>query len=82
MIDSIAEDSSLSGTDAKRGDIIVAIDNEKVTGYSDLRRIMATHKAGDTVSLTLRRLEFDRSGRYITSDTTLTVTCTLQESNG
>lgn len=82
MIDSIAADSSLSGTDAKRGDIITAVDGETVAGYSDLRRIMATHKAGDTVTLTLRRLEFDRSGRYIKSDTTLTVTCTLQESTG
>ena len=82
MIDSIADDSSLSNTEAQRGDIITAIDGETVTGYSDLRRIMATHKAGDTVTLTLRRLEFDRSGRYIKSDKSFDITCTLQESNG
>jgi serine protease Do len=82
MIETIAEDSTLSGSGAKRGDIITAIDGETVKGYADLRTVMAKHKAGDTVTITPRRLEFDRSGRYITNDTTFEVSCVLQESRG
>jgi len=74
VISSIAENSSLADTSAQIGDLITAVDDVKVDGYGALRSELAKHKAGDTVKLSLLRM--DRTG----NTTTLTVTCTLRES--
>ncbi len=55
LISSIAEDSSLYGTDAKVGDLIVAIDDVAVEDYGDLRAQLAKHAIGDKVKLKLLR---------------------------
>jgi len=39
----------------KNGDVITAIDGGKVEGAGDLRRVLRSHKPGDTVNLSVRR---------------------------
>jgi serine protease Do len=45
----------------KNGDVIVAVDGEKMRGAGDLRRVLRNHHAGETVSVTVRRGEETRS---------------------
>lgn len=76
VIRSIETGSVLEGTKARVGDLITAVDGVKIRdGYSALRTEMAKHNAGDTVTLSLLRLD-SRTGQ----ETTFTVSCTLKES--
>ena len=75
VISKITGTSSLNGTDARVGDLITAIDGVKIDGYGTLRSELAKHKAGDTVTISLLRLD-SRTG----NETTFTVKCTLKES--
>ncbi len=74
LIASIGEGSSLKNTEARAGDLIVAVDDVDVADYGELRTELAKHKVGDKVTLTLLRSE-SRSGRV----TSFTVTVTLKE---
>ncbi len=74
LIASIGEGSSLEGTAAKAGDLIVAVDDVEVADYGELRSELAKHKVGDTVTLTLLRSE-SRTGRV----SSFTVTVKLKE---
>ncbi len=75
VIRSIETGSVLSDTRARIGDLITAVNGVKINGYSELRAEMAKHKAGDTVTLSLLRLD-SRTGEQTKFD----VTCTLKES--
>jgi len=60
--DSSAETAGMRGTRRIRGDIIfgdiiLAVDEHKVSSYDDLRNVMDRYKVGDTVSLTIERDE-------------------------
>lgn len=77
QIQSITSGSSLEGTEAQAGDIITHVDDVRVTDYAELRAQLAAHNVGDKVTLTL--LHVDTRNRQVT---TITVTCTLQESTG
>ncbi len=57
LIYTIEDDSPMKGTEAKRGDLITAVDNVVVESYAELRSELAKHKVGDTVTLTLLRSE-------------------------
>lgn len=74
-ISAINSDSCLAGTSAQVGDIITGINGTTVTDYSTLRSELAKHKVGDTVTLTLMRVD-SRSG----AKSNFTVKCTLKES--
>ncbi len=74
MIASITDGSSLQGTNVAVGDLIVAVDDTKVTDYSTLRSALAKHAVGDSVQLTLLRSD-SRSGNV----TSYSVTVTLKE---
>ena len=76
VIQEIAKDSMLSKTQARAGDLITAVNGTKIDGYGALRAELAKHKPGETVTLSLLRL--DRAG----NESTFTVSCTLQESKG
>lgn len=75
LIYSIEKDSSLQNTEAKRGDLITAIDSVEITSYAELRAELAKHKVGDTVTLTLLRA----TGRRVEE---FTVTAKLAEAKG
>lgn len=74
MIASITDGSSLQGTDAAVGDLIVAVDDTTVSDYSTLRSALAKHAVGDQVTLTMMRSD-SRTGRV----SSFTVTVTLKE---
>ena len=63
MIVSIAVDSAFSGTDAKVGDIITAIDGTTVSNMEDVQSILRKHKAGDRAEITLYRVEEEGDGQ-------------------
>ena len=47
-----------SGADkagVQNGDVITAVDGKSITSSQQLRAIIASHKPGDTVALTVRR---------------------------
>lgn len=74
MIASISDGSSLQGTNAAVGDLIVAVDDTKVTDYSTLRSALAKHAVGDSVQLTLLRSD-SRTGNV----SSYSVAVTLKE---
>lgn len=51
------------------GDIITKFEHDTITGYSDLRKSLSYYEAGETVTVTVARLE---RGTYV--DVTLTIT--------
>jgi serine protease Do len=75
VIQSIAENSPMAETKAREGDLITAVDGVEIDGYGALRAELAKHKPGETVTLSLIRLN-TRTGK----ETTFTVTCKLTES--
>ncbi len=55
LIVSIEPGSALEKTDARKGDLITAVDGVAVKSYAELRSELAKHEVGDTVTLTLLR---------------------------
>lgn len=66
MIAAIDDESAFTGTNAKVGDIITAIDGEVVTSLSDISNLLTRYSPGDQVEITL-----NRSGKEITVTATL-----------
>ncbi len=75
MIESIGEESALVGTKAKAGDIITHVNGKRVTDYAEMRAELTSHKVGESVTLTLLRLD-----RQTRTTIDFDVTVTLQES--
>ncbi len=75
MIESIGEESALVGTKAKAGDIITHVNGKRVTDYAEMRAELTSHEVGETVTLTLLRLD-----RQTRTTIDFDVTVTLQES--
>ena len=71
LIYSINEDSPLRKTDVRKGDLIVAVNSDKVTDYATLRTALAKYKVGNKVKLTLLRAS-DRNVQTLEVDVTLT----------
>ncbi len=57
IIDEIAADGALKGSGVKKGDVITAIDDEKIGSFQDIYNILAKHKSGDKVKLSIYRIE-------------------------
>ncbi len=70
LIYTIENDSAMKNTEAKRGDLIIAVGDVTVESYADLRSELAKHNVGDTVTLTLLRSE-NRQVREFTVSVTL-----------
>ena len=77
MIMEIVKGSCLEGTEAKKGDLIVAVDDTTVVDYGTLRATLAKHKVGDKVTLKLLRSN-QRTGEV----TTHFVEAVLKEQTG
>ncbi|MGN0447819.1 MAG: S1C family serine protease [Acutalibacteraceae bacterium] len=77
VIAGINEDSTLLGTQAQVGDLIIAVNGKEMTDSSVLLDLVDTGAVGDTLTLTLCRIE---RGSYQTS--TFDVTITLVEDKG
>ena len=72
VIYEIPEDSAFTGTEAREGDVIIAIDGETVTGLTDISNLLLRHAPGDKATVTLYRQD----------GTELEVTITLLEDKG
>ena len=77
VIAGISTDSSLSGTKAQVGDLIVAVNGQKMDDSSVLLDLINTGAVGDTITLTLCRIE---SRTYKTTE--FDVSITLVEDKG
>ena len=77
MINSINEGSVLQGTKAQAGDIITHVNKVRVTTYADMRTELTKYNVGDTITLTLLRVD-NRTGKTVSFD----VQCVLGESTG
>lgn len=75
MIESINTDSALAGTKAQAGDIITHVDGKRVTDYAEMRAELTSHEVGDTITLTLLRLD-----RQTRTTTEFNISVVLQES--
>lgn len=77
VIAGISEDSTLAGTQAQVGDLIIAVNGKEMTTSDVLLDLINTGAVGDTITLTLCRVE---NRTYKTS--TFDVTITLVEDKG
>lgn len=73
QITELNEDSSLNGTDAQPGDIIIAIEGETVESLRDVSNLLLRYSPGDQVTLTLYRpaAAFGQNGRELDVEITL-----------
>ena len=75
MINSINDDSVLQGTNAQAGDIITHVNGTRVSSYTAMRTELTKYNVGDTITLTLMRVE-SRTGQTVSFN----VECVLAES--
>lgn len=73
LIATITEDGPCDGAGLQVNDILTEIDGEEVTSFSDIYAILAKHKPGDKVVLTVYKLEQDK---------TIEITVTLMADEG
>lgn len=57
IIENISNDSAFVGTAAQVGDIITHVEGKRVTDYAEMRAELTSYKVGDTITLTLLRLD-------------------------
>ncbi len=73
LIGEIAKDGPCDGTDIKLNDVLTKIDDLEITTFSEVYGILAEHKPGDKVKLTLYRMDTQK---------TIEVTITLMADQG
>ena len=78
QIQEIDTDSAFKGTTAQAGDIIVAIDDQEVSGLSAIGNLLLSYKPGDLVTVRLHRPNAMGTG----TGTEFEVTITLLEDKG
>ncbi len=61
LVGTIDEDGPCAGTELEVDDIITKFDGKQVTSFSDMYNYLAEHKAGDKVTLTVYRLDTDKT---------------------
>lgn len=72
VIAGISEESSLANTDAQVGDLIIAVNGKKMNTSDVLLDLINTGNVGDTLTLTLCRIE-NRTYQTTTFDVTITL---------
>lgn len=59
IIGEIADDGALAGTSIQKYDVVTAIDGEEIASFQDIYNILAKHKKGDKITLSIYRIEED-----------------------
>jgi len=67
----IVEDSAAADSDLKKGDVIVAVNGSKVSGMEELKEQLTYYKAGEEITLTVKRT--GENGEYKEKEITLTL---------
>ena len=57
IVTDIADDGALKDSKVQKGDVITAIDGEAVGSFQDIYNILAKHKKGDKIKLSIYRVE-------------------------
>ena len=66
---SVEENSAAQEAGMRKGDIIVKIDGQRISSYADLQAVMQYYSAGETVTITVQRIE---GGEYEPHDLEIT----------
>ncbi len=61
LVKSVSKGSAAERAGIKAGDVVVRVDNEKITDRSDLRRILRSHQKGGKVTLGIIRDKHEQS---------------------
>lgn len=61
LVSSIDEDGPCADTELEKDDIITMFDGKEIKSFSDMYNYLAEHKAGDKVTLTVYRMETDKT---------------------
>lgn len=61
LVSSIDEDGPCADTELEEDDIITMFDGKEIKSFSDMYNYLAEHKAGDKVTLTVYRMETDKT---------------------
>lgn len=61
LVNTISEGGPCDGTDLQMNDIITAIDGEDIASFKDVYAILAEHKPGDKVTLSVYRMDTNRT---------------------
>ena len=67
----IIEDSAADESDLKKGDVIVAVNGSTISGMEDLKEQLTYYKAGEEITLTVKRTGAD--GEYKEKEISLTL---------
>lgn len=51
----VTPNSNAANAGLRRGDIVTAVDGQKISGFADIKKIIDSHNVGDTVSFTVYR---------------------------
>lgn len=51
----VTSNSNAANAGLRRGDIVIAVDGSKISGFADIKKIIDSHNVGDTVSFTVYR---------------------------
>lgn len=61
LVSDIDEDGPCADTELEKDDIITMFDGKEIKSFSDMYNYLAEHKAGDKVTLTVYRMETDKT---------------------
>ncbi len=71
IVYSISEDSDLANTDVQKGDLIVAVNGKGLDDASDLSEVIEHSKVGDTIKLSIVRINNDYTAKEFDVDVKL-----------
>lgn len=66
----VYEDTPAQAAGIRKGDIIVKFDGQRISSYAELQKVMQYYRIGETVTVTIQRLE---NGEYESYDMELTL---------
>ena len=66
----VAEGSAAEKAGIVKGDIITKVEGEKITSFEDITGVLQYYKAGETIKITVSRLE---AGEYVPHELTATL---------
>lgn len=66
----VSEDSGAEQAGMRKGDIIVKLDGQKISSYEELKSVLQYYKSGETIGVTVRRME---NGEYESYDLQVTL---------
>lgn len=69
-ITNISEGGAADKAGLQKGDIITKLDGTRITGYNQLRETLGYYSAGETISMTIRRLE---NSEYVEKELEITL---------